>query len=582
MPEAEDGGTGAHSLESASNEKDNTVSKELQAVWFNLHSLIDPNITGGRVPSYKEGPPDSAKGHLALEDNGWKNQVMMYALQGLVNRKGPRLMYDTQFWNWKPADTTWRDYYAETKGIRFETLDDMYAVIDRFRSDFTGLAIHDPDVEQSLYVACIYAGLERVLPCKPEVAKELQKRYPDLAVKHDFVGRWQDEFEPLDFAIEELMPRCKPGMIYSVDNLWTGMSADTIDLAVQRQAFIFRCSTNNKWPEDSKRIWKIHRAAGPNCGVYGWGEPEDRYCEMASMNSNYVMCSEAPNLSFHSQVPVDKPLFHQKSHVDKSKLKLEEDKYYVAFMTTEGDALKIHMAFQGGAWQDRNRGKVPVNWGFQPRMVDVAPAMAEYYYKTQTDKDYFFCGCSGAGYTYPNWMGEPDEFFRETDLYMVKADLQTMDCWIHFARPVYERYAALSPHTEAFILPCGPGQIKMTEAGTPVILRYGGLHYFPNEKTPEDMAEAIRKAAETNIHKPAFLTVFAVPDANDNTSAQDGFSPTDYAKVEEILGDKEYKVVTLEEMAWAAKEFAKKYPDRVNKPMGSDQQSRIGVNVIEE
>jgi len=558
------------------------VANPTEAVWFNLDSLIDPGITGGRVTSYKEGQPEPAKGHLALEDNGWKNQVTMYALQGLVNRKGPRLMYDTQFWNFKPADTVWRDYYVRRKGMRFETLTDMFDVIDRFRADFKGLVIHDPRIEQSLYVACTLAGLEDLLPVKPDVAEKLISTYPDLKTVHNLVGRWSDEFAPLDYAIDELMPRCRAGMIHSVDNLWTGMSIHTLDLSISRKAFIFRCSTVNKYAEDNKRIWKIHSAAGPNCGVYGWGEPEDRYCEMASMNSNYIMCAEAPNLSFHARVPVERQAFRQKSHVDKSKLVLEEDKYYVAFMTTEGDALKIHLAFQGGAWHDEQRGRVPINWGFQPRMLDVAPAMAEYYYDTMTENDYFYCGCSGAGYTYPNWMPEPDGFFRETDEHMARADLQVMDCWIHFSRPVYERYAQLSPHTEAFVLPCGPGQVKMTEAGTPVILRYGGLHYFPSEKTAEDMAEAIIKAAATTICKPAFLTVFAVPDAADNQAAQGGFCPADYVKVAEILGQREYKVVTLEEMAWAAGQYAKKYPDRINKPMGRDRQTRIGVNVIED
>jgi hypothetical protein len=558
------------------------VSEANKAVWFNLDSLIDPNVTGGRVPSYKEGQPEWSKGHLALEDNGWKNQVTMYALQGLANRNGPRLMYDTQFWNWRPADQTWRDYYAKSKGIEFETLTDMYEVIDRFRGTFKGLIVHDPSVEQSLYAACTLAGLDDLLPVRPDVAETLTRRYRDLKIIHDLIGRWQDEFAPLDWAIDNLMPRCEPGMIYSVDNLWTGMSIHTLDLAVARKAFVFRCSTKNEYAEDNKRIWRIHSYAGPNCGVFGWGEPEDRYCQMASLNSNYIMCTEAPNLSFHAKVPTEMTDFRQKSHVDKTTLVLEEDKCYVAFMTTEGDALKIHMCFQGGAWHDSHRGKVPINWGFQPRMLDVAPAMAEYYYSTMTDKDHFFCGCSGAGYTYPNWMPEPEEFFRETDRFMEKADLQTMDCWIHFCRPVYERYAELSPHTEAFILPCGPGQVKMTRAGTPVILRYSGLHYFPSDKTAEDMAAAIRKAAESTLYKPAFLTVFAVPDAKGNTSAQNGFCPEDYTRVAEILGDKEYKIVTLEEMAWAAGEFARKYPDRANRPQSRDRLTRIGVNVISE
>lgn len=550
-----------------------------EAIWFNLDSLIDPAITGGRVPYYNA--PDTAQGHLALEDNGWKTQVTMYALQGLVNRHGPRLMYDTQFWNWKPADTVWRDYYAEKKGIRFETLTDLHTVIDRFRESFKGLVIFDPKVEQTIYVACTLAGIEDLLPVAPAMAKELTARYPGLRVVHNLEGRWQDEFAPLDYAIDELMPRCRPGMIYSVDNLWTGMSIHTLDLAVARRAFVFRCSTNNAYPEDNKRIWRIHAAAGPNCGVYGWGEPEDRYCQMASLNSNYIMCTEAPNLSFHAKIPADMQTFRQKSRVDRTRLRLEEDRYYVAFMTTEGDALKIHMAFHGGAWHDAARGSVPINWGFQPRMLDVAPAMAEYYYSTMTDKDYFFCGCSGAGYTYPNLMPEPEQFFRETDEYMARADLQTMDCWIYFVRPVYEAYARMSPHTEAFILPAGPGQIKMTEAGTPVILRYGGLHYFPNQKTADELADAIRSAAATNLHKPAFLTVFVVPDAKDNPSAQGGFCPADFAHIERVLGP-EYKVVTLEEMAWAAKEFARKYPGRINRPMGKDRQRTIGVNVQEE
>ena len=553
-----------------------------QAVWFNLDSLIDPSITGGRVTSYKKGPPEEAQGFLALEDNGWKNQVMMYALQGLVNRKGTRLMYDTRFWNWQLADTTWRDYYAKTKGFEFETLTDMYEVIDRFRGDIRGLVVHDPDVEQSLYVACTLAGLEDLLPVKPDLAEKLTAKYPDLKIAHNLVGRWQDEYAPLDFGIDELMPRCHRGQIHSVDNLWTGMSIHTLDLSIARRAYVFRCSTVNRFSESNKRIWRIHAAAGPNCGVYGWGEPEDRYCEMASMNSNYIMCAEAPNLSFHSQVPIERKTFKQRTRVDTSKLVLEDHKYYVSFMTTEGDALKIHMAFQGGAWLDPQRGKVPINWGFQPRMLDVAPAMAEYYYNTMTDNDHFFCGCSGAGYTYPNWMPEPDEFFRETDEYLAKADIKTMDSWIHFARPVYERYAQLSPHTEAFILPCGPGQVKMTEAGTPIILRFSGLHYFPNEKSAEEMAEAIKKAAADIVSKPAFITVFAVPDAKDNPSAQGGFCPADYAKVTELLGNNEFKVVTLEEMAWAAKEFAGKYPDRVNKPQSRERQGHVGVNVIKD
>lgn len=548
------------------------------AVWFDVHALIDESMKGGEV-TY--GQEDTEKGHGKLADNGWKNVVTMLALQGLANRTGPRLMYDTQFWNWKPADRTWRETYSRTKCFEFEELPDMWAVIDRFRDCFGALAVYDPEIEQSLYVACMYAALEDLLPVSPTLADELRARHPGLDTAYDFRGRWKDEWEPLDFAMEELMPRCTPGMGYSVDRLWSGMSIDTLDLAVARKAFIYRCSTHPKNTEDNARIWRIHQGLGPNAGIYGWGEPEDKYCEMASLNSNYIMCAEAPNLSFHAQVGADRTVWKQKSHRDLSKLELE-DCFYVAFMTTEGDAMKIHTVFQGGAWKDPNRGKVPINWGFQPRMLDIASGMAEYYFDTMTENDYFFCGCSGAGYTYPNWMPEPEQFMRETDEHMRRADLQVMDCWIHFARGVYEMYARLSPHTKAFVLPAGPAQVKMTEAGTPVIMRYGTLHYYPNGKSAEEMAQSIRDAAASLICRPAFLTVFAVPDANENQTAQGGFSPTDYARVAELLPEEDFKIVTLEEMAWAAGEFVRRNPEWANRPMTRDGQKRIGVNVTEE
>ena len=122
----------------------------------------------------------------------------------------------------------------------------------------------------------------------------------------------------------------------------------------------------------------------------------------------------------------------------------------------------------------------------------------------------------------------------------------------------------------------------MTKVGTPIIMRYAGLHYFPNEKSAEELAEAIRTAASKIISKPAFITVFVVPDAKDNVSAQDGFCPADFARVMEILGEKEYKAVSLAEMAWATKQYASKYPDRVNKPQSRERQGRIGVNVIRD
>jgi hypothetical protein len=52
--------------------------------------------------------------------------------------------------------------------------------------------------------------------------------------------------------------------------------------------------------------------------------------------------------------------------------------------------------------------------------------------------------------------------------------------------------------------------------------------------------------------------------------------------VVELLPEEDFKIVTLEEMAWAAKEFLKQHPEWANRPMTRAPGRSIGVNVTEE
>jgi len=485
----------------------------LEAVWFDLHRLE------------------------------WMEKVTLLCLQGLVNRRGPRLMFETRFWNWSGADAYWRRYYEDNKGIVFTTLDTPDDVVRRFAGELDGIVLYDPDLEQTLWVAATMGGLNNCVPMSPEQAR----RFGELPVRYDLRGRWRDKLGPIRWAMDELLPKCRRGVAYSVDKLWSGVSVDSLDYAILEQGFVFSLKPDAEGDE-GRLAHDLMDALGPNCGVYGWAEPEHRYCELVSLHSNYIMCAEAPNLSFHHGVPAETARFRQKARLDRSKLRLERDKYYVAFMTSEGDAMKIHTVLHGQAWLNPDRGKVPINWGFQPRMLEVAPAMAEYYYGTATPNDYFYCGCSGAGYTYPNWMPEPQPFFEASNEYMKRADLRILDTWIHFHRPTYELYLQ-QDGIDCITMPCGPGGPVWMANGKAVLRRYPGLHYYPPGRKPEEIVESIRQATKYVRSKPGFMTFFFVPDWQ-NASSQGGYSPTDLVSVRDGLGG-EFKVVTLEEMAWA-------------------------------
>jgi hypothetical protein len=289
---------------------------------------------------------------------------------------------------------------------------------------------------------------------------------------------------------------------------------------------------------------------GPGAALYGWAEPEERYSMLASMHNNFILCSEAPNLSFHAAAPCERKEWRQPARRPASEFRLERV-HYIAFMTSEGDAPKIHTVFHGGAWLDSQRGAVPINWGFQPRLVEIAPALADYYYRTATKNDFFVCGPSGAGYVYPNVVPEPETFFRRTGEFLRRTDIDIVECWLHFSRPVYEEYARLSG-ANAFTLPCGPLGTKFVADDVPVFLRGSALNYFDAKKGVEGMVRTILEQGAKQ-QAPSFSTVFFVPDTG-SPAAQGGYAPSQLRRVMDALPRERFKVTTLDEMAWAAGE----------------------------
>ncbi len=473
-------------------------------------------------------------------------KVAALAVQGIVNRSGPELLVDSRFWNWPEADARWRSIYDTDHGFSFEPVESLPSAVERFRDRLKGIVVWDPAVPRSAWVAATLAGLEDLVPATPDLAERLG----GLPVTEDLRGRFPDDLAAMEYAVETLAPRCAPRIGCSIAKLWSGMSIDSIDYAVMRRAVVFELAPEADDPRETALAHRMQDRIGPGAAVFGWAEPEERYAMLVSMHDNYILCSEAPNLSFHAAVPCDRTEWRQTARRDPSEFRLEPV-HYVAFMTSEGDAPKIHSVLHGGAWFDEARGTVPINWGFQPRLLEIAPAMADYYYRSATVNDFFVCGASGAGYVYPNVVAEPEAFFRATGEWLRKSDIDVVECWLHFSRPVYESYARLSG-AAAFTLPCGPLGPKFVDDDVPVFLRGSRLNYFDPKKGAEALAAAILEQTRT-LEPPSFNTVFIVPDVGSPT-AQGGYSPSQLREVMDRLPRDRFRVTLLDEMTRAAKE----------------------------
>ena len=479
---------------------------------------------------------------LDLHTMSIEERITALAFQGLVNRGGARLFAKAHFWNWPGSDEFWMGYLGDKKGLEFEAADTLPELVAGFAGVAKGLVIWDPKVNQTRWAAVNLAASNDLLPVAPECIG----RYGDLPVVENLRGRFADNMDAARWSARTLLPQCNREMGYSIEQTWSGCTIDSIDFAVQNKAFVYHLHHGGKERQEVELAHEILSRIGPVAPIFGWGEPEDAYCETISFHDNFIMCAEAPNLSLWTHVPCERTDWTQPSGKDPAAFTLE-DRHYVTLCTSEGDTPKMTVSVQGGAWLDPNRGRVPVNWGMNPLHLKFFPALLEFYWDTATESDYFVGGASGAGYTYPNRMPNPEPWMRMTGECFAKADMHETDAWIHFSRPVYELYAKVSG-LRAFSMPCGPYGVTLLNGGQAAALFRGnsGLNYFDNKGSPNDLAQQIKKHAWRR-DPPSFSVAHLVPDNRENPTAQGGWNPSLFVQVRENLG-REFELVTMQEL----------------------------------
>ena len=133
--------------------------------------------------------------------------------------------------------------------------------------------------------------------------------------------------------------------------------------------------------------------------VYGWIRPEPLTQWISAWGGSFHE-TLLSNLSWHHVYPADTAFRYERpSTVQKEKIK-PEDKTYVLFIGSEGDAGNWNFGFQSGAWLSSQRGNVPVGWGFNFHFFELFPFVGQYYYKTAKANDGFIAVTSPLGYAY--------------------------------------------------------------------------------------------------------------------------------------------------------------------------------------
>lgn len=382
-----------------------------------------------------------------------EHKLIAMTLAGIVNREEPRLyllnVYET--WSFSQTDEMWRDIYATDGGVEFTVINDIPDLLDHFSEDINGAVTYDASLTYGNFegqnfrwqaeVAAMIGGLTNTVPI-PHSHTNLEVERPDsIAVPDHFHGqdtlvisaRLEHESHPwnnttlsqeeryfliLDWALETLLNRTNPRKFYLREITDWAVNQRMFQLNLAGTHSLQFSSLSDEKAEKIEQVMTYLRSCHPDevFHVYGWMQPEPLVQWISGWGGSFHE-TLLSNLSWHHIFPADTNfVYHRPSAIEPDEVELQQ-KYYVIFIGSEGDAGNWNAGFQSGAWHSALRGQVPVGWGFNLHFFKEFPFMGQYYFKTATENDGFISVTNPLGYAYADMFPEsflPDAIEKAT------------------------------------------------------------------------------------------------------------------------------------------------------------------------
>lgn len=355
----------------------------------------------------------------------WHEKICLTSFQGLINRNETRIYLLPS-----RLHQFWLDYYHDKFDVEFEPVHDPYECMAQFKDEIDGYIVYDPKMPHSINLATVMGSLQNALTVHPN--QEQQLKNIGFKPLDDLRGRWTNYFEAYEWGLQELQPRCNPKIIANLcvhHPHWPTSTVTNRDYIMAHKIFAFDLSTSERDKADYSLVKKIYNAYDPGAVVLGWHCVRDKEHEAIAASSaagHYAICSlNTLNMTVHSSVRLkNRQPFTQRS-IPRNSLKLE-NKVYIAFMATDGDAAWFMQNLIKKDWANPSHGRFKYNWGFLPLAYQLMPGTVQYYLENMTPSDYFVAGPTGATYTYPHLHPDPVPFLKMSQYFMHQCGLKTV------------------------------------------------------------------------------------------------------------------------------------------------------------
>jgi len=486
---------------------------------------------------------------IDLREKDYKTRLIILSLQGIVNRKEPKLyvLWESRDKFGNPSEEWLK--YCESKGwISYEEIS-IESALKKYKDEIEGFVVYDPNFRHTINVATTMSGLYDVLIAHPDFIRMLE----DLGFKmrEDLRGRWKDKYEAYEWQLRNLFPHCSKDIIASAMpvedpithkfKMW--MMRPIRDYVIMRKACSLDLIPSEKMPRDYELLEKYYKRMNRYAIVLGYpfsGALERPHVELASKHGLLVLLAHVTSVDFsvHSQMPAAKTF--RQDHI--AKVSLEPDKIYIAFAMSDLGLNTMQDRYYG-AWDDPKRGSIPVSWWLDAIVIDFCPGIVQYYFETKTKRDFFY-GAHVAGRIRPSDFPDLEDYLKRGKKYLKVCDLNTVGFSNHgrYDERVFRTYSKILDDCIGFFY----GWMPQYELG-----RGGDIWIFDDKVwivtavgAEKDVQKTIRKISsfiEEHKKRPLFITVLVVlgnyPDFTFLEQVKEGVDELYHDQVRWVRGD---------------------------------------------
>jgi len=375
-------------------------------------------------------------------------KLMLESLQALANSNAPVL-----FVIQRPQDVSWRQAMEKLFGQTSEMISADEALA-RFGANVPQV-IWNWEYPWSRSIATTLAGINRALLTDHKLEGH--------EVAYDFHNnQLTNKAQAYRWALTEALPKCDHHQSVYLDEGLSWLR----DYAMQQKLFAFNLDPLND-PQDGGLLDEILSHYPAQTRVFGWASGafarKDKQqngvtVENALVNRlskrgmMLVPADYAGNLSFYIQTRSHVTKFEQ--HRLQRNPSLEPGKRYVLLVVSDGDNLQYNLGLMRTCWEHYQTLHIPFAWTISPQLVEVAPAVLQFYYQETAARggwSEFIAGPSGYGYVNPGSLNSVQlmEFVRQTRQVCQRADIRSVAILDKGSRPAAQVFGFIQAYAAA-------------------------------------------------------------------------------------------------------------------------------------